>query len=273
MGTTDANSSWVQIQQGVKDVERLIGQKQYNMAMIKSRQTLEFMTRCLGEKALIVESDLVDTIDQLCEGNWISKSTAEHYHRIRIIGNKAVHEGNESAYDANQAYHILSQEVHIFANEYSNKRVRPQKSAAAPARSRGRKRTKQSNFNFNDLIKPLAILAIIILLVAVIKLLIPDKDKAKETTAPITTEQTSESATTETPDTETPTTEASFKYTIEGTNVRIRSSASTSEDNILGTLSTGTQVDFIRDAGDGWSVIRYNNHEAYIASQFLKQQE
>ena len=39
----DANSPWERIQQGVTETERLIGQKQYNMAMIKSRQTLEIM--------------------------------------------------------------------------------------------------------------------------------------------------------------------------------------------------------------------------------------
>ena len=40
MGTTD-NNTWTRIQQSVRETERLIGQKQYNLAMIKSRQTLE----------------------------------------------------------------------------------------------------------------------------------------------------------------------------------------------------------------------------------------
>ena len=50
MGTTD-NNNWTRVQQSVREAERLIGQKQYNLAMIKSRQALEFMVNCLGEKA------------------------------------------------------------------------------------------------------------------------------------------------------------------------------------------------------------------------------
>ena len=70
----DANSPWERIQQGVTETERLIGQKQYNMAMIKSRQTLEIMVKCLAEKALILDgSDMSEIIDQLYESKWITK--------------------------------------------------------------------------------------------------------------------------------------------------------------------------------------------------------
>ena len=62
MGTTD-NNNWTRVQQSVREAERLIGQKQYNLAMIKSRQALEFMVNCLGEKALIVDGDLADSIN------------------------------------------------------------------------------------------------------------------------------------------------------------------------------------------------------------------
>ncbi len=118
MGTTD-NSTWTRIQQGVRDAERLIGQKQYNMSMIRARQTLEYMVNCLGEKALIVDGDLADSIDQLFEGRWISQTTKDHYHRIRVLGNKAVHDGNDSPYDANEAYQLLAEEAHAFANTYN----------------------------------------------------------------------------------------------------------------------------------------------------------
>ena len=77
MGTTD-NNNWTRVQQSVREAERLIGQKQYNLAMIKSRQTLEFMVNCLGEKALIVDGDLADSIDQLFEGHWISPVSYTH---------------------------------------------------------------------------------------------------------------------------------------------------------------------------------------------------
>ena len=106
------NSSWDKIQQGVKDTERLIGQREYNASMVKARQTLEFMVKQLIERAGIEEEmDLKTMIDLLYEQRWISKTTCEHYHKIRMIGNKAVHEGDSNAYSANQAYHMLSQEV------------------------------------------------------------------------------------------------------------------------------------------------------------------
>ena len=41
----NGNSSWDKIQQGVKDTERLIVQREYNASMVKARQTLEFMVK------------------------------------------------------------------------------------------------------------------------------------------------------------------------------------------------------------------------------------
>lgn len=115
MGTTD-NSTWTRIQQSVREAEQLLNQKQYNMVLVRARQTLEFMVNCLGEKALIVDGNLADNIDQLFEGHWISQGTKDHYHRIRVLGNKALHEGNDSPYDANEAFQLLSQEANSFAN-------------------------------------------------------------------------------------------------------------------------------------------------------------
>lgn len=115
------NSSWDKIQQGVKDTERLIVQREYNASMIKARQTLEFMVKNLADQAGIIDnSDLKDMIDALYEKRWISKATCEHYHKIRMIGNKAVHEGDANAYSANQAYHMLSQEVYTFTDDNRN---------------------------------------------------------------------------------------------------------------------------------------------------------
>ena len=37
----DVAITWQKIQQGVKETERLLGQKQYNLTMVKARQTLE----------------------------------------------------------------------------------------------------------------------------------------------------------------------------------------------------------------------------------------
>lgn len=117
MGTTD-NNFWIRIQQGLRETEILMNQQQFNLSMIKARQTLEYMVNYLGEKALIVEGDLADSIDQLFEGRLISQTSKDHYHRIRMIGNKAVHEGSDSPYDAGEALKLLAAEVHAFAHTF-----------------------------------------------------------------------------------------------------------------------------------------------------------
>ena len=210
MANVENTTSWKQIQQGVRETERLIGHKEFNLAMVKARQTLEYMVRCMAEKACLVEGDLSDTIDQLYEGRWISRNTKDHYHNIRILGNKAVHEGDDTAYDANQAYQMLVQEVKAFADEYSSGRPasRPSGSGARgsqgrsssgnrrPAQQQGRrpsgsggnrrkkrKRVSPAYYVLRFLVPLLAV----ILLIVVIRALLPDKkDKVKETTAPVT---------------------------------------------------------------------------------------
>ena len=109
MAGSDTNNSWEKIRRNVKDAEVLISQKKYNLSMVKSRQALESMIRTLCENASIGDMDLASSIDALYSSRWISKTTCEHYHKIRMLGNKAVHEGSDDAYKANQAYHLLSQ--------------------------------------------------------------------------------------------------------------------------------------------------------------------
>ena len=123
MSNVERTTSWQRIQQGLREAEQLISRKEYNLVMVKARQTLEIMVRCQAEKACLVEGDLSDTIDQLYEGRWIDRATKDNYHTIRILGNKAVHEGDDTAYDANQAYQLLNQEVFAFANESAGSRA------------------------------------------------------------------------------------------------------------------------------------------------------
>lgn len=56
MGRTDNPTIWEKIQRNVQETERLIGQKKYNLAMIKARQTMEYMVKLHCDKAGIVES-------------------------------------------------------------------------------------------------------------------------------------------------------------------------------------------------------------------------
>ena len=85
MSNLEHTTSWQQIQQGVNEAERLIVNKNYNLVMVKARQTLECMVRCMAEKACLVEGDLSDTIDQLYEGGWINKTTKDNYHTENIF--------------------------------------------------------------------------------------------------------------------------------------------------------------------------------------------
>lgn len=266
---TNVNNSWEKIQKGVKDTERLIGQKEYNAAMVKARQTLEFMVKILAERVGITETgDLMETIDALYQNHRISKATCEHYHKIRVIGNKAAHEGDENAYNANQAYHMLSQEVYTFANDYRNAQRgssnrRPSSSSAQSSRSRKRSPQRKPAFTIYDLLKILIPVLCIVLLVLVFKLVKPSGDKkAGETTAPVTTE-----ATTEAPSTE-PATEATTAVYKTTTTVNVRPEPSTDTDR-LGKLEPGTQVEFVRTHDNDWSVILYNGQEAYVSSQYL----
>lgn len=341
MGTTD-NNIWIRIQQGLRETERLMNQNQYNMAMIKARQTLEFMVNCLGERALIVDGDLADSIDQLFEGRFISQATRDRFHRIRVLGNKAVHEGDDSPYDAGEACKLLSQEVNAFANSYLNKNQTgasprsqeaapasiplrsaagrsvpprrtaprqdggrdeasyrsgsqssrakrpdgtknsqrgPERSASRPAQrprpqSRSRKRNRKRGFDPFDLVKPAAIFILLLVIILVFVKLIPGKSDKKETSAPETTIQATSEAV---PTTEAlplptePETEPPKIYTTTS-KLNVRSQPSTDSAK-LGSLASGTVVEYVEAYDDKWAVILFDGKQAYVASQYLSVSE
>lgn len=269
MATTQTTSSWEKIRQGVKEAETLIGQKQYNLSMVKSRQTLEYMVRCLAERACLVEGDLSVMIDELYQGNWISKTTCEHYHKIRMLGNKAVHDGNDSAYDANQSYHLLSQEVYTFANDYNSTRRRGRGSSPSSSRSNRSRKKTPGNRGFaltpNDLLRILIVILCVIFIFAIFKFIKPGKDKPDETTTPaITSEQLPESSSA--PETMADTTPAPVYKTSSVLNVRSEPSTTAS---ILGKLPADTVVEYVDEHDDEWAIISYNGTNAYVASQYL----
>lgn len=284
------NSSWDKIQQGVKDTERLIVQREYNASMIKARQTLEFMVKNLADQVGIMdESDLKGMIDMLYENRWISKATCEHYHKIRMIGNKAAHEGDANAYSANQAYHMLSQEVYTFADDYRNVKkgrkplTKPavqgssqnraggnraggsyggnRGSSSAAARSRKRAGSQSSSFSLYTLLKLLVPVLCIVLLILVVKLAKPESG-TKETEGP-TAVETMES--TEAAQEETESSGPVYRTTDV---LNVRPEPSTSSERI-GQLNAGVTVEYVRAHDDDWAVILYNGQEAYVASQYL----
>lgn len=297
MGTTanTGQSIWEQIHGGVRETERLIGQKNYNLAMVKARQTLEYMVKCLCERYGILETGLLEMIDALYSAGKISKTTCEHYHKIRTIGNKAIHEGHNSAYNANQAHHLLSQEVYTFANDYNDtkKSTRASRSAApTPASSRLRGNSRHSSassgnekpagtrsgssggrrprayaggpsFEFRSIIKPVLLIIIIILLLLIIKMIRPATDAKPDSTAAVSTESLA-------PETEAETVAAESTVYRTTDTVNVRPEPSTDTDRI-GVLAPDTDVEYLRDYDEKWAVISYNGQEAYVSRDFIRQ--
>ena len=64
MANSGSQNTWVLIQDGVKECEKLLGQKEYNLSMIKARQTLEYMVKSLFKNVGEAGSD-IELIDMI----------------------------------------------------------------------------------------------------------------------------------------------------------------------------------------------------------------
>lgn len=294
------NNNWERIEMGVRNTERLIRQRDYNSAMIRARQTLEFMVRMLADRTGgMNDGDLKEMIDMLYQSRQITKTSCDRYHKIRMMGNKAAHEGDNSATNADLAFQLLSQEIHVFANDYQNRRSagrtasrsatsrsssrsaasRPssaRSSVSRPVRN-GRRRSgkrRRSRFSPYDLMKLLIPLVCILLLFIVVRLIKPKQEEAEvtepkisteapvETTRPVETMETMESSQTESSTEEQP----RVYRTNDVLNVR---SEPNTQSNRLGKLNSGVTVEYIRAENEEWAVILYDGQEAYVASQYL----
>ncbi len=277
----DTMSSWESIRDGAGDVEHLIGHKQYNMAMVKARQTLEIMVNSLADLYGLETGDLKTTIDDLYRIGAISKTSAEHYHKIRMIGNKAIHEGEDSPTGANVAYHLLSQELYTFANDISEKKKSSRKTRSGstqrnldedirPIRVR---KSRRNNRLGEKIFIVVAIILAILLVVGIIKLLTGDGDKPSnnketetemqtvvETAAPVIQPVTQ--AETEPP------TEASLIYLINAQTVNVREQPNT-DCKILVQLAKGTQINVIEEVDADWVKIDIDGKEGYVNRQFI----
>jgi len=261
-------NSWALIQQGVRDTERLIGQKQYNLSMIKARQTLEYMVKHLAKRNSISDADLMDLIDELYQKNVISKATCEHYHKIRIIGNKAAHDEDNNAYNANTAYHLLSQEVYVFANDYSTRRRRAQTSSAGSRR----KAESETSFSAYTLLKILIPVLAVILVIALVRMIHPGDKKTTTAASSAAITTTAAAATTAAPTTTAAETTAAAKVYKTTTSLNVRSAPSKDGDK-LATLPAGTVLEYVSAYNDEWAVINYNGGQAYVASQFITSEQ
>lgn len=57
--------------------------------------------------------------------------------------------------------------------------------------------------------------------------------------------------------------------TIKGDDINIRSAASSDAERVE-QLANGTAVSFVKDAGNGWSMIEYNNKILFVSTQYLQ---
>lgn len=271
---------WEKIQKSVQETERLMGQKKYNLSMIKARQTMEFMVKLQCDKAGIVESSMEQMIRDLYEAKAISKSTAEHYLQILTLGNKASKEGDNSAYNANQAYHVLSQEIYSFKDMDRPAKARkapaprptssqsPSRKRSSASSSRSSRNSRSSGLNTNDLIKLFIPIVLVIVLIFLIKVLTPEKNPTSETTPAETTTISAESSTSSESEPLAPTETAASVLYKTTTTLNVRSGPSTDSERI-GKLDPDQNVTYVRDHDDFWAVILYNNQEAYVAKEYL----
>lgn len=253
-----------QIRQSAGEVQSLINAKQYNLAMVKSRQTLELMVKHLSARANIAEADLIDSIDALYKKGWISKSTLENYHKIRIVGNKAIHESYHNSRDAVLLYQLIVQELPVLAQKRSS--VKPR--SAQPTRSKSRRksvhRKKQTiPYGLLKLIIPVICIIIVIFAVETIHKKVTNKE---ESTTAATTEEVTLPVIPETapPETET---EPLPEYKASA-NLNVRKEASTDSERIA-TIPEGTAVEFKENYNDEWAVIIYDGVEAYVSLKYL----
>lgn len=291
MANGEESNRWRRIQVGVKDTERLIQEKDYNSAMIKSRQTLEFMVKLLAERDnLSSSSDLKTMIDNLYQNRRISRSTCEHYHKIRMIGNKAAHEGSKSSHSANQAYRLLSQEMYNFTDVYqSNRRGVRQPPSRPSAQKRNYQRRRPGKKKIRavtsfDLLKVFVPILCIVVLFFAIKLIKPsskdgtpssqdisslaDATFSDHSVAPPSGQEPSDQENNSSNETTPSTSETSAVVYKAATELNVRPRPSTANER-LGLLLEGTTVEYVREYDSQWTVIMYKGQEAYVASEFL----
>ncbi len=298
-----SGNNWDKIRQGLKDAQMLNSQRKYNLSMVKCRQTLEFMVQDLCSKASITTTnanqDLASLIDELYSNRWISKTTCEHYHKIRMLGNKAVHEGNENAYDANQACQLLSHEAVTFSKDYMNdSRQRPQQRSSqqrpaqqqraaggsgqsrprSSASSRSRRRSQDGfPLSSTDLMRIAIVIIAVIVVIALVRLLRSGEPSTDETTPAVSTESLADEPTsaaeedvptTAAPETMAETTPAPVYKTTDYLNVRSEPSTSSRR---LGVLDADTVVEYLGDYDATWAIIDYEGTQAYVSKQYLTQ--
>ena len=158
------------IEAGLRDTERCISQKQYNAAMIKARQTLEYIVKSLCRRNGVQEGDLSVMIDDLYLQGIISKDSCANYQKLRLLGENAISKADNNAYNANNAYQLLSQEVYAYQSRAARRERRPAAQTRRPdaRRSTASQRPSAPEFNPFDLLKIVIPILAIILIISIV---------------------------------------------------------------------------------------------------------
>lgn len=122
------------VQKNLLEAERLIAQNKNNLAMIKLRQTLEYMIKLQCDRAGVVEEAPDNMVRNLYRGQWISKTTAERYLKILAIGNSAEDSGDNSGDNARLAFRLLRAEANSGSEADKQRTASRSSGAETPAR-------------------------------------------------------------------------------------------------------------------------------------------
>lgn len=228
-----------------REMELSIQEKNYALAIAKSRQLLEMMVDDLCQKYNVHGQDLSDRIDALSD--ILSFETQDHFHAIRKITlNK---ENTPSSANALKAERFLLQEIEnyheLMMQTTPNKKQR--RSYISHPTSR---RLHREHFTFLEIFVFVIFMAIIIFLTIRIFL-------HKNNTIEIV--QTTVTTTKAIP-------VQKFYFTTANLNVRRLPSM---DGEIIATLPKGSKIEVIQDYDANWCEISYGENAAYVSRKYI----
>ena len=228
-----------------REMELSIQEKNYALAIAKSRQLLEMMVDDLCQKYNVHGQDLSDRIDALSD--ILSFETQDHFHAIRKITlNK---ENTPSSANALKAERFLLQEIEnyheLMMQTTPNKKQR--RSYISHPTSR---RLHREHFTILEIFVFVIFMAIIIFVTIRIFL---HKNNAIEIVQ--TTVTTTEAIPVQ-----------KFYFTTANLNVRRLPSM---DGEIIATLPKGSKIEVIQDYDANWCEISYGENVAYVSRKYI----
>ena len=228
-----------------REMELSIQEKNYALAIAKSRQLLEMMVDDLCQKYNVHGQDLSDRIDALSD--ILSFETQDHFHAIRKITlNK---ENTPSSANALKAERFLLQEIEnyheLMMQTTPNKKQR--RSYISHPTSR---RLHREHFTFLEIFVFVIFMAIIIFVTIRIFL---HKNNAIEIV------QTTVTTTKAIP-------LQKFYFTTANLNVR---RLPYMDGEIIATLPKGSKIEVIQDYDANWCEISYGENAAYVSRKYI----